>query len=289
MSTTEATNPAAPQAQEGVAPETPATELPQVETTAEEQPDGQAPAQLDDTEETEYEGKKYKLPRELVPALMRQADYTKKTQEAAAEKKAAAEERARLADQAKAVQEDLAIHAQGYALHQELQGYEKVDWNALKESDFMLYTQHRDRVQDLRYQLGQITGQLQAKQAQRASQATAQAAQLREQTRQTLAKEIPNWSPKREQELTEYAVKSGYKAEEVKAALDTDARPFKFLHKAFLWDQHVAKTLAAVKAQPNAEPVKPVGTGRAAPIGLSDSLSTAEWVKRRNAQLQRKA
>ena len=37
----------------------------------------------DDTEEVDYEGKKYRVPKDIKDALLRQSDYTRKTQELA--------------------------------------------------------------------------------------------------------------------------------------------------------------------------------------------------------------
>src|SRR6476660_325944 len=41
----------------------------------------------DDSEEVEFGGKKYKLPKDLKPALMMEADYRRKTQELAEQRR----------------------------------------------------------------------------------------------------------------------------------------------------------------------------------------------------------
>lgn len=270
----------------GVEP-TPQTQINPEEANAQEQPEGEAPAQLDDSEEVDYEGNKYRVPKALSGALMRQADYTKKTQEVAEIRRAAEAEKAKLAEDAKAFQEDRQEHVQAYAIWQQLENFKNVNWQQLEQEDplqaqqlFRQYTLLRDAHRE-------VTGRLQTKQMQRKSAADAEMAKLRDQTRSTLAKEIPNWS-KAEQELTDYAIRHGYKADEVKAALDSDARPFRFLHKAFLYDQLIEKQRLAAKAPPAAEPVKQVGQTRGAPIGLHDNLSTKEWVKRRQAQVDKR-
>ena len=291
MQTELATNPVseAPAPSPEVAPNPP-VDTPELDPNAEAQPEGQEQAQLDDFEEVDYEGNKYKVPKAIAPALLRQADYTKKTQEVAEARKATEAERTRIQEEAKAFQEDRAEHVQAYTLYQQLEQFKNVNWQQLDQEDplqaqqlFRQYTMLRDAHRD-------VVGKLQSKQQQRQSVSAAEQAKLRDQTRSQLAKEIPNWSPKTEQDLTAYALKQGYKAEEVKAALDSDARPFKFLHKAFLYDQLVEKQRQAAKAQNPAEPVKPVGGNRASvPQGLHDNLSTKEWMKRRQAQVARKA
>lgn len=273
----------------GVAETTPQTPPESANPSDELQPDGQEAAPTDDTEEIEYEGNRYKVPKPLAKGVMLQADYTKKTQEVAEIRRAAEAEKARIVEEQKAFQEDRQEHVQAYALWQQLEQFKNVNWQQLDSEDplqaqqlFRQYTMLRDAHRD-------IVGKLQSKQMQRKSVAEAEQAKLRDQTRATLAKEIPNWSPKAEQELTEYALKHGYKAEEVKAALDSDARPFKFLHKALLWDQHVERTRKAATQPPSAEPVKAVGTNRSVPQGLHDKLSIDEWVRRRSAEVKRRA
>jgi hypothetical protein len=52
--------------------------------------------------------------------------------------------------------------------------------------------------------------------------------------------------------------------------------------------QLAEKQRKAATQSPPAEPIKPVGNGRAAPQGLHDNLSTAEWIKRREAQVAKR-
>lgn len=59
-----------------------------------------------EVEEVEFEGKKYTLPKEIKPALLRQADYTRKTQEVAEIRRAAEAERQAVEQEAK-VREEL--------------------------------------------------------------------------------------------------------------------------------------------------------------------------------------
>jgi hypothetical protein len=291
MSTELATNPVgeANTPAQGVAETTPQTPPETDESNAELQPEGQERAQLDDAEEVEYEGNKYKVPRAIAPALLRQADYTKKTQEVAELRKATEARQAQIAEEAKAFQEDRQEHVQAYALWQQLEQFKNYNWQQAYDNDFIETQKLWNQYQALQNAHRDVASKLQAKQLQRKSQAEAHAATLRDQTRAVLAKEIPNWSPKAEQELTDYALKHGYKAEEVKAALDSDARPFKFLHKALLWDQHVEKARKAATQTAPAEPIKSVGQNRSVPQGLHDKLSVEEWMKRRNAELKRRA
>ena len=57
------------------------------EGSDEEVREDDAETQPEDDEEVEYEGKTYKVPKELKGALMKNADYTQKTQEVAEQRK----------------------------------------------------------------------------------------------------------------------------------------------------------------------------------------------------------
>ena len=89
----------APDTAEPEKPETPAEQTPQppVEAETPPQPEGETPEQpsepADDSEEVEYEGSLYRVPKELKEAVIRHADYTRKTQEVAQLRNMAAAER----------------------------------------------------------------------------------------------------------------------------------------------------------------------------------------------------
>src|SRR5258708_13030373 len=61
--------------------ESPRTEDREIAVVAD--PAEPAPAPVDDTEEVEHEGQKYRVPRAVKPLLMLHSDYTRKAQELA--------------------------------------------------------------------------------------------------------------------------------------------------------------------------------------------------------------
>src|SRR5690349_1139844 len=122
-----ATNPApgevAPAAEVETDEEIAATET-DLETEGEEGEAAQP--EPDETEEVEHEGKKYKIPKPLKGALLMQADYTRKTQEVAEQRKQVEAERARFAEEQKLIAESISEFGKVQALNDALAQYDKV-------------------------------------------------------------------------------------------------------------------------------------------------------------------
>jgi hypothetical protein len=88
-------------------------ESPSTEEEATEAPDEGQAEEVDDSVEVEYEGEKLKVPAKIKDALLRQADYTRKTQEVAEHRKAIEAER-------QAVQFERQMQQVGFAKQAEL-------------------------------------------------------------------------------------------------------------------------------------------------------------------------
>lgn len=96
-------------------------------------------AAADDTEEVEYSGKQYKLPKELSAVVKKasdlERDYTQKTQETANLRRAA-EDKIQFAEyQAQVMQHAFKEAAEVHSLQAQIQQYDSLDWNALVTSD----------------------------------------------------------------------------------------------------------------------------------------------------------
>lgn len=228
------------------------------EKTAQESTDAESkePEGKPELEEVEYEGKKYSVPPELKGAFLRQSDYTKKTQEVAAERAAALQERqqAQQALQASQVYGD-----QFAALKQvdnQLQQLQKVDWQKLAVEDPIRNLEYRTTVNELLRARDGMLGQLNAAhqqvmhgEAQRFSEEVARGQEV-------LTKDIPNWGPETQKALIDTAVNGyGYKADEIANLIDP--RAVKVLHDAMLYRQMQDKKIAVDK-QVRQAPPKPV-------------------------------
>ena len=203
-----------------------------------------------DTEEEladlEVNGRVLKLPKADAEALkaerLMQADYTRKTQTLAEERKAL-EERAQLTqflEQVRQAQFGTAVEVK--VLTDRLAQYDAVDWAALHQEDpsraFELIAQ-RDRD---RAALEGKNRELQEA-SQRATQMTAQQRQqMLAKGQEVLRAKFPNWSPELGASILESTRTYGYSDQELSQV--TDPRLVEVLHDAMQW-----KKLQATKAK----------------------------------------
>ncbi len=226
------------------------------------------------------DGKEIEVPKdELIRGYQREADYTRKTQKLAEERKLVESE----FQQVRGEREQYAqILGQ---LQQKLQEFEppEPDWNRLEVEDPTEYarqwTSHQRRQQ-----------QKYAVQAEQERLNQMRQAELQKQMQQTMAQEvaslkekIPEWSsPEKAKEegkaLLEYGQKLGFSEQELSTI--TDSRALLALHKAWKYDQMMSKRpefQAKIKKAP-----KMVTPGSAGSVGSkSGELNNA---KKRLAQ-----
>lgn len=129
--------------------EAPAVELetPAIEPEAEEQPvdlealreEAEAPEEeadqqptepVEEEDEIEWNGKKFRAPKGVKDGILMHADYTKKTQEVALTRKELDERAERIAQQAKASEDEIQHRATMHTIDSELARFKDFDWNA---------------------------------------------------------------------------------------------------------------------------------------------------------------
>lgn len=186
---------------------------------AEAEQDEPAAEPEDDLEEVEHDGKKYRIPKAVKPALMFQSDYTKKTQ-------ALAEQRKAFDEHEKAVQAERQYYANQLAqLTQHLaqaiqQGPTEEQLVELSKKDPIAYIQARAERDTRLAQLQQAQQQeQQIRQKQEADYKRQQADYITKE-RTTLLDKVPDWKDesvqKREfEEMSAYAQSVGYTPEEL--------------------------------------------------------------------------
>lgn len=250
-------------------------EDPELRASAEE-------ADGDDTCQIEHEGQVYEVPVALRGAFLRQADYTRKTQELAEHRRALLTERQAVAAQAQAGEGALADRAHLAALDQQVESFAGVDWEGLAHADphraQALWAQFQ-QTQALRQQYAYALSHHEARgQLQAAQEAAAKMAE----TGRTLQQEIEGWSPEVAAKLVDYAKAFGVTHEELTQM--ADPRLWKVLHKAYQADranQEEGAANAAAKAQA-VRPAVLVSGSAAGGGGVRDELATKEWMQRRN-------
>lgn len=237
-----------------------------------------------DDEEIEYEGEKFKVPAKLKDAFLRQADYTRKTQEAA-EIKRQAETQVEAVKQREAfIQQNVAEVARIHAIDAELAQFQGVNWDQLWDSDPVQAGKLNQRAQMLQAQRAQTEQVLTQRQAQFQQWQQQQAAMRMQEGQRVLQREIPNWGTEVQSQLLDYAQKTGWSASEIQnitprqvVALYRDLQFTKIREKATQKPKVVQEKpvtrIAATKATANKDP---------------DKMSTEEWAKWRQAQLKKR-
>jgi hypothetical protein len=237
-------------------------------------------------EDVDYEGKQYKLPKELKEALLRQADYTRKTQEVAEQRRQIEIEKqqAQMAIQAtSAFQQE---YAQLQNFDAQLEQLRNIDWNAVINEDPQTAMKLQVRFNDLlrsRNDTADRIGHIQQDLEQRRqAEITAQL----QRAEIELKAAIPEWgSEELRSGLVKTAMSSGFEADDL--ANITDPRMIKVLHKAYLYDKAQQKL---AKAAPSAQEIKPATTiksGKGSGQINPDKLSADDWVKWREGTLKK--
>ena len=249
---------------------------------AEDQADGPAEGEGEDgTFEVELDGTVHTLPMALKGAVLRQADYTRKTQELAEHRRTLEGERAALAAQKSthhsASQDELRLAA----LDHQIEDFQGVDWEAYAAQDPEGAQTSWTALQRLGGAREQLAYAVSHHQERSALQAARDAAEAMAETGRTLSQEIEGWSPEVAGKLVDYAQAFGVTLEELREM--ADPRLWKLLHKAYRADQ--AAESGAREQAGVVRPAVSISGGGAGGGGVRDELATKEWMRRRNAQM----
>lgn len=238
-------------------------------------------------EEVEYEGKKYALPPELKDAILRQADYTRKTQELAQTRQQAEQTFAQQQARIEAERANIQAVARLTALDERLQQYAGVDWQGLSQTDPVRAQQEFFQYQQLKDSRSQFVAQIQQHEGQRAMQEQQETARQLQQANEALSREIKGWSPDYAQSLREVAKSLGAKEEQLNGIRE----PWivKALHAQKVLSEMTKKAGAAEPAVA-AKPVRTISGGNAKATVDPDKMSIEDWMRheqRRTAAARR--
>lgn len=259
-----------------------------------------------DFEDYEHDGIKLKVQKgrlkDIEESLLRTSDYTKKTQEIAAQRAAyEAKEKAILAR----TQHDEAI-SEGRVhmkmmdndLNKEYTFFQSPEYRKLQEDDplaaqarFNRFQMNRDARNQLASAIGVLENERNSKIAEADKAAQAEASKRKEQLPREIAKIVPGWNADMAGKVKDFGVSLGYAPE----ALDSSTDPlhFKTLHLArigqMVLDAKARKGSGAVTPK-TAQPTKTVGQrGGSVPTGPSDKMSTEQWMEAERKRLADKA
>jgi hypothetical protein len=225
------------------------------EETTDDEPDAEAqdaePA--DDAEEVEYEGKSYKLPKELKEALLRQQDYTRKTQDVAERRRSVDEQAQAVQLQAQFNQAHFAKTVEAHSLNARLQQFAQVNWAELAENNAAQYLQLDRQHRELQEAAHRANAEIQ----QLGQQFQAQAVQNKQKAQarciEELRKDFKDFGPDLLRSLDETGRAFGFTAEELSNV--TDPRMIRVLHAATQLKKMQSKSIADKKVN-EAPPVK---------------------------------
>ena len=206
-----------------------------------EDTDEEPEAEADDT--IVFEGQEYKID-DLVKGGLRQADYTRKTQALAEQRKGmeAAQQQYTAESQAVQAERQQYINALSQIIQSSAQGldqFARIDWEALKEEDHIEYLSKKDEYREAQEKVQQHQFAMQQAQQRQGVESEHQHRIMLQQEHKALVDKHPDWaddSKRRElgSKLRDYAMAEGYSQEELSNLYDH--RAVIMLNKAMKYD-----------------------------------------------------
>ena len=206
-----------------------------------EDTDEEPEVEADDT--IVFEGQEYKID-DLVKGGLRQADYTRKTQALAEQRKGmeAAQQQYTAESQAVQAERQQYINALSQIIQSSAQGldqFARIDWEALKEEDHIEYLSKKDEYREAQEKVQQHQFAMQQAQQRQGVESEHQHRIMLQQEHKALVDKHPDWaddSKRRElgSKLRDYAMAEGYSQEELSNLYDH--RAVIMLNKAMKYD-----------------------------------------------------
>jgi hypothetical protein len=251
--------------------EAPEEDTPEAEAEPEEEasdePETEAPE--DEAEEVEYEGKAYKLPKELKGALLRNQDYTRKTQEVA-ELRKAAEEKATFLEEVEQLRGKTFERAVKLsAIDAQLEQFNQINWDQLATADQSEYLRLDRMQQRLQRQRDEVHGEIQQAITQERQKTAEARQQMLSKGAAELARDIKGWGPQLSAAIVDNGKAYGFNESELTQI--TDPRTVKALHDAYQWRKLQASKPAVEKKAASAKPM--TVSSRSAPQAQREGIS----------------
>lgn len=267
-------------------------EAPEEEGQAEEETE----EEVDEEEETEIvaeEDLKYTIKvdgeefevgiEELKNGYQRQADYTRKSQALAEQRK----ETEQIQSERMKLEQERQMYANGLQMLQEqqkakLDEFTNTDWETLKAEDPYQYMIKKDEFRDAQekvYNVANQQAQIQQEQAEEAQRARAHFVQ---QEYSRLVEALPEWQDKNstiKKDVQEYAKSIGFLPEEINQL--ADHRSVLVIKKAMEYDKLTTKVAPKKKAVKKVPKVQKSGRGN------SKEDAATEAIKKKRARLQK--
>jgi len=255
------------------------------EETGEQQEQAEEPEIADPFtgfDEIEIDGKKYKVPAEIKDGYLRQADYTRKTQEVATMRNEIKARETVLTELAQISEEEIKAKSAIMGIEAELSRYQNVNWQQWMNEDPVEAQSQYIRAQELektRARLNEYSGELVQQRSQKAEQETANRLKA---TAEFAQKNLKGWTPEVDKKISEFAVrKTGL--DEASISRQITPQLYEVLYLAMLGEQTQQRQI-----KPASVPVTPTKTvsakGNAQFHKSLDEMSMEEYADYRKGQ-----
>jgi hypothetical protein len=220
---------------------------------------------------------------ELKNGYQRQADYTRKSQALAEQRK----ETEQIQSERQRLEQERQMYANGLQMLQEqqsskLQEFESIDWTALKADDPYQYMLKKDEYRDAQEKVQNVQQQQILIQQEQADEAQKARAHFVQQEYNRLVEALPEWNDQEstiKKDVQEYARSVGFLPEEINQL--ADHRSVLIIKKAMEYDKLTTKVAPKKKAVKKVPKVQKSGRGN------SKEDTAAEAVKQKRARLRK--
>ncbi len=260
-------------------------EAPQEQPQAEEQ-EGEAESE-EELAEVEYAGSRYKVPKALEPAILQQADYTRKTQELARQREALDKSQ----DNVNLMLMENEFHQ---AVQQDLHNVKVLDnyIKSLKAQNFNdMSAEDGFRqwmlIQQANEQRDALNQSVEAKRTEFQTKFQSSISEAKAKTHELLSKAINGYTADSFKAARDYGKNKGF-ADSVLDSIETDPRAAAVLFKAMRFDELQANKVASVKKL-DAPVIKPGNPSRPMPQEVKNKLNYKNALKSAKTRDERNA
>lgn len=236
-----------------------------------------------EVEEVDWEGKKYAVPKELKDALMRQSDYTRKTQEIAETRRALEAKEAEIQQRAQVEESHLNDLANLRLVDGVLSKYQNVNWQAENQNDPVATQAKWIDYQQAMQARQALSGRISEAQQQRGLHQQRDIARRLQESEEALRADEKSWTPEKSAQLSQFIRETyGFTVDELAQSLSP--KFVRAMRDAMVGRQAIKNATQKAPPVPAAKPITTLKANKPAPRGLSDELSIDEWMRRHNAR-----
>jgi hypothetical protein len=257
----------------------------QPEQQADEPQEGDVESTAPEFEEVDFEGERYQVPPKLKDGLLRQSDYTRKTQELAQKQQAIeiTHKLLKTAQQQQQFRESVKSDVEQLAM---IDAYLKqpVDWANLSTEDMLRRRGELDQLKDRR---AELESTLKQREQQFTSELQAQHEKTIKEVNEYLAKTVQGWSPETAKDVSTWAISQGFTQEELSSVVDP--RHALILYKARQYDRLQEQKEQAQRTASKAPPLGKPGSYRPMPSDVKAKFAYQKAMQSKDPTVRTKA